>query len=248
MKFKTHRFQSIDSTSKYALEQYEALENFAVICAGKQTAGKGRKGRVWVSTDTGNLYFSLLIKTPPVQTTEMSGIPQLMALAVHQTLLQTGVKNSWIKWPNDVFVDDRKICGILCESRFTGSKIAALVIGVGINVNASQKSLALIDTPATSMLNETLSDTPYDIDELLHFILNIFAESFEQWLQPAKKASFAREWRAASRLIGKVVKLIDADTEIIGTVRDFSVNGEIILQTDKGPQKFCYGDLSLQMI
>ena len=248
MKFKVHKFQSIDSTNKYALEKADTLENYSVICARTQSAGKGRKGRKWISTDGENLYFSLLIRNPAVEVTEISGIPQLMALSVYKTLLKAGILDCWIKWPNDVFVDDRKICGILCESRFKGSKIDALVIGVGVNVNASKQSLSTIDIPATSVLHETGDGDPYDIDQLLHVILNNFDHSLNEWLQPEKKEKFTEEWRSASRLIGKPVKLIDDELEIYGTVADFSVNGEIILQTEKGFQRFSYGDISLRVV
>ena len=248
MKFKILKFEKLDSTNKYALEQLPNLEDHSTIVAKVQTAGKGRKGRQWVSTDGENLYFSLLLKHPKIDLTEISGIPQLMGLAVHQSLLTAGVKNSWIKWPNDVYVNKQKICGVLCESRFKGSQIEGLVIGVGVNVNSSQKSLDKIEAPATSIMVSTNDSVPFNTDELLHIILNNFDKAYSKWLKPETKPELLEEWRQSSRLIGKAVKLIDDNVEIYGTVADFSTNGEIIIQTEKGFQNFSYGDLSLREV
>lgn len=248
MKFQILKFDEIDSTNKYTLDNVSTLEDCTVTVAKVQTSGRGRKGRKWVSTDGENLYFSLLLKNPEVEVSEISGIPQLMGLAVHKSLLTCGVKNSWIKWPNDVYVDDKKICGILCESRFKGSRIEGLVIGVGVNVNSSQQVLDEIDAPATSVSVSTKDSSPFNPNELLHLILNNFKNSYTKWLNPEKRYELQEEWRQSSRLIGKAVKLMDDAKEIIGTVADFSTTGEIIIQTEKGFQNFSYGDLSLREV
>lgn len=247
-KFKILKLDEIDSTNRYTLENIHTLEDCTAVVAKVQTAGRGRKGREWVSTDGDNLYFSLLLKDPQIDIADISGIPQLMGLAVHQSLLKAGVKNSWIKWPNDVYVDRKKVCGILCESRFKGSGIEGLVIGVGVNVNSSQASLDSIDSPATSISIATKDSTPFNTDELLHLILNNFHKAYSKWLNLEKRIEFKEEWRQASRLIGKAVKLMDDTVEIYGTVADFSTNGEIIIQTEKGFQSFSYGDLSLREV
>ncbi|MCM8539402.1 MAG: biotin--[acetyl-CoA-carboxylase] ligase [Lentisphaeraceae bacterium] len=248
MKFKIRKFDEIDSTNKYTLKNASELDDCTVTVAKVQTAGRGRKGRQWISTDGQNLYFSLLLKNPKVDFAEISGIPQLMGLAVHKSLLTAGVKNSWIKWPNDVYVDRKKICGILCESRFKGSEIEGLVIGVGVNVNSSQESLDAIDSPAISIQIATGDSAPFNTDELLHLILNNFQKAYSKWLDRHTRNELQEEWRQASRLIGKAVKLMDDSVEIYGTVADFSTNGEIIIQTERGFQNFSYGDLSLRQV
>jgi len=248
MLFKIQKFDEIDSTNKFALENTHKLSDYSVICAKTQSAGRGRKGRKWVSTEGENLYFSLLLKSPAVKLSEISGIPQLMGLAIYKGLVSSGVKDSWIKWPNDVYINNKKICGILCESRFKGSEIDGLVIGVGVNVNTPISSLEKIDTPATSILVETGEDEPFKVDELLHIILNNFDKYYKKWLKPSERPELQEEWRQASRLIGKAVKLLDDEIEILGTVADFSLTGEIIIQTEKGFQSFSYGDLSLREV
>ena len=248
MKFTILKLDEVDSTNKYTLENLSSLEDYTAVVAKTQTAGKGRKGRNWISTDGQNLYFSLLVKEPKINLSEISGIPQLMGLAVHQSLNHAGVKNSWIKWPNDVYVERKKICGILCESRFKGSQIEGLVIGVGVNVNSTQESLDSIDAPATSVRVCTNDTAPFNTEELLHLILNNFHKAYSKWLNPESRSELLEEWRQSSRLIGKAVKLSGDSEEICGTVADFSTNGEIIIQTEKGFQNFSYGDLSLREI
>ena len=171
-----------------------------------------------------------------------------MGLAIYKALSSSNVKDAWIKWPNDVFVNNKKICGILCESRFKGTEIDGLVIGVGVNVSTPQNSLDQIDTPATSIIVETAEKDEFKADELLYIILNNFDKYYKKWLTPEGRPELQEEWRSASRLIGKAVKLIDDDIEILGTVADFSLTGEIIIQTEKGFQSFSYGDLSLREV
>ncbi len=246
MQFKIHKFDAIDSTNKYALENIQNLTDYSVISAKHQTEGRGRKGRKWISTKGENLYFSLLLKSPKIELSEISGIPQLMGLAIYKALITSEVKDAWIKWPNDVYVNNKKICGILCESRFKGSGIDGLVVGVGVNVNTPLSSLKSIETPATSIIVETGESEPFKADELLHLILNNFDKYYRKWLNTSERPKLQEEWRQASRLIGKAVKLIDDEIEIPGTVADFSLTGEIIIQTEKGFQSFAYGDLSLR--
>ncbi|NQZ57863.1 MAG: biotin--[acetyl-CoA-carboxylase] ligase [Lentisphaeraceae bacterium] len=246
MKYKIQFFEEIDSTNAYALKMAPELADFTVICAKQQTAGRGRKGRKWHSHAGDNLYFSLLLKSPDVRFEELSGIPQLMALAVQQTLLQCGLKISWIKWPNDVLVDDKKICGVLCESRLQGNKLDALIIGVGININTSQEEIDAIDKPATSLLLEIKDDEPFAAKEILHVVLMNFEKLYKTWLIKEQRGQLVDNWRLATRLIGKAVTLEGDNTKIYGTVVDFTECGELILQTEKGFQTFSYGDLSLR--
>jgi len=246
MKFNIIRFKEIDSTNAYALQNAPDLVDFTVVCAEQQSAGRGRKGRSWQSPPVGNLYFSLLLKSPDLKFEELSGIPQLMALAVHQTLQLSGIRRSWIKWPNDVLIDDQKICGVLCESRLRGAALEALVIGVGLNINNSLEELSGIDKPATSLLLASGDDDIFEPEEILHIILMKFKKLYSNWLNTDKRGELVELWRQASRLIGKAVTLEDSNKKIYGTVADFNECGELILQTEKGFQTFTYGDVSLR--
>jgi BirA family biotin operon repressor/biotin-[acetyl-CoA-carboxylase] ligase len=248
MKFTVHHFDTLDSTNKFALEKCSTLENYSVIVATMQTAGKGRNGKKWLSNDGENLYFSLVLKPDNLTPTESSTLPQLMSLAVYNTLLKAELQHSWIKWPNDIFVKEKKICGILCEAKLKNNSIDSLIIGVGINVNASKESLSKIDVPATSILNESSDKKPFIINEILHYILAEFDKNYQIWLNPKERTSLQEQWRQASKLIGKAVKLSNNSETIYGTVVDFTTLGELILQTENGFKTFSCGDLSLRPI
>ncbi len=171
-----------------------------------------------------------------------------MALAVNDMLKQCGIKNSWIKWPNDVYVNNSKICGVLCESRLQGNLLSALAIGVGVNINMPAETLAKIDNPATSMLVESKDKKPYINDEILPYILMKFTDGYQLYKNKETRAQIIEQWREASKLIGQQVVLQNDDKKIFGTAVDFNENGEIIIQTEKGFETFSYGDLSLRLI
>ncbi|MCM8532319.1 MAG: biotin--[acetyl-CoA-carboxylase] ligase [Lentisphaeraceae bacterium] len=247
MKFNILSFDEIDSTNQYLLENAPTLENYTVVTANKQTQGRGRKGRVWESSSNDNLYFSLLIKSIDISFEELSSIPQIMGLAVCESLQKCGISKSWIKWPNDVFVDDQKICGVLCETRLKGMTLEGLIIGVGLNVNLPEAELKKIDKPATSMLVESNDKKPFSTKETLHVVLQAFDKYFKIWQQKERRSELVEHWRQNSRLIGKAVTLSDDQKTIYGTVVDFSENGEVILQNENGLKSYSYGDLSLRL-
>ena len=247
MKFNILQFDEIDSTNKYLLQNTDVLPDFSVAVAAQQTAGKGRKGREWYSPKGGNLYFSLLLKSPDIAFNELSSIPQVMALAICESLKNCGIEDSWIKWPNDIFVKQAKICGILCETKLKGMNLEGLIIGVGLNVNMSESDLLNIDTTATSMLVGSNDKDPFSTTETLHVILRAFSKFFTIWATKSNRPELVELWRQNSRLIGKAVKLLDDEKTIYGTVVDFTENGELILQTESGMKNYSYGDLSLRL-
>ena len=247
MKFNILQFEEIDSTNQHLLQNANELPDFTVVTAQKQTAGRGRKGRKWHSPEGGNLYFSLLIKSPDIAFEELSSIPQIMALAISESLKKSGIENCWIKWPNDIFVDQAKICGVLCETRLKGMTLEGLIIGVGLNVNMNESDLSKIDTAATSMLVESKDPEAYNSLETLHVILQSFKQHFSTWSDKNRRSELVELWRQNSKLIGKAVKLLDDEKAIYGTVVDFTENGEIILQTESGMKNYSYGDLSLRL-
>ena len=125
-------FASIDSTNLYLKNNYENYENLTFVSTDKQTSGKGRNGHIWESDDN-NLLFSLLIKDQDLYS-KANLLSILFAYIVIQVLHDYGISNLSIKWPNDVYVNDKKICGILLEA-ISKKQIECLIVGVGINVN-----------------------------------------------------------------------------------------------------------------
>lgn len=148
MNYKHIHFLNIDSTNDYLKNSYQLLDNFTFVSADYQTNGRGRNDRVWESEDNMNLLFSLLIKDKQL-IEKGSFLSLMMAVSIAKALEHYGVKNVSIKWPNDIIVNDKKICGILLEGQIPNY----IVIGVGLNVNQVDFPNDL-RRPATSMRNE----------------------------------------------------------------------------------------------
>lgn len=166
-------FDEIDSTNTYLKNHYEELEDMTFVSANLQTAGKGRKGRTWLSNKGENLMFSLLIKDSEMYK-HYNSLSVISAYTIIEVLKEHGVDNLSFKWPNDVYVDGKKICGILLEA-ISREDLECLIIGVGINVNQKQFVGDYIREPVslTNLLNKDI-----DIDEFRkkiyeRFIYNI---------------------------------------------------------------------------
>ena len=126
-------FDTIDSTNTYLKNNYEKLENMTFVGALLQTEGRGRNNRRWLSNRGDSLMFSLLIKDP-VLLENYRSLSVLAAYCVVRVLERQGIRELSIKWPNDVYAGDEKICGILLEG-VSREKLECLIIGSGLNVN-----------------------------------------------------------------------------------------------------------------
>ena len=126
------RFQTIDSTNTWLKDNYQTLEDMTFVSALSQTSGRGRRGRSWESQE-GNLYLSLLLKDEKYLK-YAEAISTVSAYLILKVLEEYGLNELSIKWPNDIYVKDDKICGILLES-VSVEEMECLIIGIGLNVN-----------------------------------------------------------------------------------------------------------------
>ena len=126
-----------DSTNNVLLRHIRDYDNLSVVAAVTQTAGRGQRGNRWVSAPGDNLTFSLLLKPQGLPAREVMALTSWATLAVRDTLRAEGVPAA-IKWPNDIYVGKRKICGMLVENGLEGADIGWSVIGIGINLNQTE--------------------------------------------------------------------------------------------------------------
>ncbi len=195
MNFKIIEFNEIESTSKYIKENLDKLRNFDVIVADRQLSGYGRRNREWFDNSE-NLSFSILVKT--VLSNRIGLITQLAAAAVYQTLLEFGIKTN-IKWPNDIVINSKKICGILVETVLVGD-VLNTVIGIGININNVMFSED-IRNKATSMTIE--KGIIFSKPEVLNVLLKRINETLTQYFNETDE--FLDVCREHSSLIGEFV-------------------------------------------
>ena len=170
----TLHFESIDSTNTYLKNNYQYLDDLTFVSAGNQTQGKGRNNRTWYS-ENNNLLFSLLIKND-LYFDKTNDISIIAAYSILEVLRECNIEDVGIKWPNDVYVGDKKICGILLEA-ISKSNIECLIIGVGINVNQLKFDNNYIHE-ATSMKKVLNKDV--DLDALKEKIYLKFIDNLDK--------------------------------------------------------------------
>ncbi len=141
------------STNTYLSRLAATLPGGTVVYTPSQTAGRGQKGNSWESENGKNLTFSLLLKRPPVKARDQFYLSEAAALAVVEALSAEAGDNFTVKWPNDVYWQDKKACGMLIENSLDGSDIDTSIVGIGINVNQER---FLSDAPnPVSLINIT---------------------------------------------------------------------------------------------
>ena len=146
----------LDSTNNEAKRRLECLDNLSVIAAVKQSAGRGRGSHSWASQPGENLTFSVILSfgsggLSPLPASEAVRITHFCTLSVCDFLESEGLRPR-IKWPNDVWVDDRKICGVLIENSFSGAMLGKSIVGIGLNLNQKKFDPSLPNPTSLSLL------------------------------------------------------------------------------------------------
>ena len=201
-------FQEIDSTNDYLKNSYKLLNNFTFVSADYQKAGKGRENRTWSSNPKENLMFSLLIKDQNLL--KKYNILSIIGAALVAELIESyGIKDVSIKWPNDVLINDKKVCGILLE----GQILEYLAIGVGLNVNQKEFPEGL-RRPATSLSLELNKDL--DVEDIKNRLFKRFVDE----LSNLNEDKYLQFFRKHNYLLNKRVRVLVNDQPFIGEVVD----------------------------
>ena len=223
-----HYLEETTSTQDVARDLAEkgAPEGAAVI-AGTQKAGRGRLGRTWFSPE-GGLAVSFVLR-PTIE--DLRLMPAITSVAVFRTLQKFGVKPA-IKWPNDVLVGGKKICGILIENGLDGSRLKYSVPGIGININFDTTQYPEIADISTSLSVQLGHDVP--VGEVA---VGLFSELETLYLQKADAAYLVGEWVQNMETIGRSIS-VQAGGEIFkGTARSINTAGNLIMCLDDGTLK-----------
>lgn len=168
MEAKAIYLDKVDSTNRYLLEYQPAEGEDATICvADFQTAGRGCGSNSWESERGKNLLFSLLIHPTDIEAREQFHISMAISLAICDAMQSYGMKDVSVKWPNDIYWKDKKLCGILIENRLSGTFIRDSIIGIGLNVN---QDVFLSDAPNPVSMRQILG-REFNRDEVLRRIL-----------------------------------------------------------------------------
>lgn len=243
MNFQTEWFDKLASTNTTLREQFfqgRETHNGTIIATHEQTAGRGRLDRKWLSSSDQNLCFSLFVRTD----TELDAVPSLTmatALAVNDLLRGMGIRST-PKWPNDVLVGRKKICGILSERvERTHPRTVGVIIGIGLNVNMSSEDAQTVDRPATSILIESGKAAP--IARMLDALLQPLAYWIGEW-ESGGFESLREIWTEKAGPIGKPLTVHDGAIKKSGTLAGFGTHGELLLQTAHGIETIWSGDVN----
>ena len=220
---KIYGFDTLPSTNTYCVENFDSFENKDIIMAEIQTAGKGRKGRKW-SSETGGLYFTIILKPSEIKAEQASSLTQIMAISVCKAVRNLGVK-AYLKWPNDVLFKGKKFCGILSEAVTKDNALKGIVIGVGINVE--QKNI-VSEKPFTTLVEMGLKVSKSVLVE----------EIFSNFLN-AQQKDFTQDFKNFCPAINKEI-IIDGKK---GVFEDIDIAGRMILKTEKGREVIIAGDV-----
>jgi BirA family biotin operon repressor/biotin-[acetyl-CoA-carboxylase] ligase len=232
-------YPSLPSTNDAAKEEAQkGAKEGTVIVADEQTAGRGRIRRGWLSPQ-GSIALSIILHP------EVAYLPSLIMVAslgvVHAVEKVTGLKAE-IKWPNDVLIKGKKVCGILIESEVKGRRVDYAVLGIGINVNIKLSDFPEIQPSATSLSHE-LGEKVSRL-ELLRCLL---AEIERLYLALPSGDSVYREWRDNLVTLGKRVKVSSVETTYEGTAESVASDGSLLLrQPDGSLTKIVAGDVTLR--
>ena len=234
----------VDSTNTWLFERApEHLGKRYAVLAEKQNNGRGRRGRHWVSPFGKNIYLSYLV-TLPGSLGEQEGLSLMVAIAVERALSKLGMEGIGLKWPNDVYLDGRKVAGILLEGRQTQPDFCQIVIGIGLNVALSDRDAERIEQP-WSALKQYLPEVSRNqvaavlIDQLGLMLDEFKREGFAPWIN---------HWADRDIYYKKDVILSGGSEPRIGVVKGVNRKGELLLHTDRGMEVIVAGELSVRPV
>ena len=220
------------STNTYLSRLAATLPGGTVIYTPSQTAGRGQKGNSWESEDGKNLTFSMLLKRPPVKARDQFYLSEAAALAVVESLTAAAGDGFTVKWPNDIYWQDKKVCGMLLENSLNGSDIATCIVGIGINVNQER---FLSDAPnPVSLINITGHE--HDLMALLKQVCSRIEQLVASLNDVTARSDLHRQYMAALyRNDGQQHPYEDAHGHrFMATVADIAPDGTLTLRHDDG--------------
>ncbi len=234
-------FLSLPSTMEVARKKAQSgAKDGTVIVASEQKAGRGRFARQWLSPP-GSISLSVILRPDFASLTFMI---MLSAVAVAKTIEEVTSLQTQLKWPNDVLINGKKVCGILTESTLKGNRVDYVIIGIGINVNMRMAAYPEIAEIATSLSDEM----GYDL-LILNLLRKLLAELDDLYsLLPNGEPIFS-EWRQRMTMLDKRVQVISGTACSEGIAGDVERDGSLLLKLDDGSaQHILAGDISLRLV
>jgi BirA family biotin operon repressor/biotin-[acetyl-CoA-carboxylase] ligase len=236
-------YKRVDSTNTVAYELAEqGLAEGAVVFADEQVKGKGRQGRVWRSAPGCGIYMSCILR-PHMAPNEIPKITLIAAVAVAKAIRKCTGLDAMIKWPNDILVKGKKICGILTEMKAEQDRIDFIILGIGVNVNTKVKDLPM---GGSSLREESRHLSGRENISRVNLAKSIL-ESIEEHYNTLKNdgsGSIIEEWKALSAMLGSRIKVVLPDRTFDAHAHNIDPDGALVVRLDSGVlEKISSGDV-----
>jgi len=239
IRWEVHYLPETESTQNAAAEIFRKTGRGGILVATNfQKTGRGREGRSWISPKGQALLFSFVL-LPGQKEAEIYFVTITTALAVCDALRRHLGLFPEVKWPNDVLLNGKKVCGILTELTKTHRGETGIIVGVGLNVNQRTPAFSGIKgEPATSLLIETNRIVPRL--PLLGAVMRSFEDCYFLY-QKGRKDEIVRRWKRDSCMVGQRVRLCAGNREVEGMVVDLADSGALVLRLDNGHTESFFG-------
>lgn len=241
-----HFFKETDSTNTQAARLLaEGEETPFVVVAGRQTAGRGRRGRAWHSEDAGNLYLSIALR-PLLPPARMQTFTLWMGLATCLAVKDLCNVSLQVKWPNDLHWQGRKVAGMLTEARSDSELLHDLVFGLGLNINGDTGQFPAEVRAVAASLCEA-SGAAYAINAIAADLIHRLLEACEAFLSGDYRTVFAENWEVCDALTGREITVSTHDGELSGRYQGIGEDGTLRLRTADGAlNNIAAGDATIQ--
>lgn len=216
-------------------------EEGTLVAANRQTAGRGRLGRSFFSPGEKGIYMSIILR-PGLEAKKSTMITSMAAVAVARAIEQVSNAQAKIKWVNDVYVNGKKVCGILTEAAIEAENgmLSYAVLGIGVNVGSMEFPPELCEI-ATSIENET--GEPVEREVLIAAILN----ETESLYATMATGDFLEESRKRSLLIGKEIRVLEGEDSYPAKAVEIDETGQLIVETGEGRKALHSGEVSVRL-
>ena len=241
-----YHFETIDSTNKKAgLLAREGAPHGTLVTADVQESGVGRRGRSWSSEKDAGIYMSMVLR-PEIDTNHASMLTLVAAMAVQKAMEQMcETEVPMIKWPNDIVLNKKKVCGILTELFLVGADIDFVIVGIGINVNNKAFPEEISET-ASSLFLELGREI--DRELLITKVWDHFKVYYEQFLKTKDISLFQEEYEKVLVNKEENVRVLDPLDEYTGVAKGVTSTGELIVDTEGERTLVSGGEVSVRGI
>lgn len=230
-------YEKMDSTNTYSKKNMDFLQDRSLVSTNLQTDGHGRFERKWVDLGAENIYMSFVLKPSDKILPVHANLTQYLSVVLCKQLYSMGLSPQ-IKWPNDVLLNGKKVCGILAESVIKGGLLKGIALGIGVNLNASAESLGKIDRPATSV-NIELGQSVNKL-EFRQKLADMFFADYDEFLSTGFefiRSDYERLSFLQKQNDGHEIKVAVFNRIKQGLFEGFDDNGNLLLLNTEGKVK-----------